>query len=162
MLKNQPDITLGYLADHIDHLPTLAKWFHDEWHGDAEGWSFDQTLEYIRKNDCNKEHLNITLIAMDKDQLVGSAQLMKEDLLPGWDHVGPWIGGLYVAPGYRHHGIAFRLGYTLITKAMNMGFEEIYMFTDKIHRLPQRHHMQTVGKATYGKKKVTIYKKELF
>lgn len=158
----KPKIDIGYLKDYPEHIEQVAFWFHEEWHGTEENWSFEETLDYIRKHDCNKDKLNITMIALDGDRMVGTIQLMADDLLPGWADVGPWIGGLYIDPDYRHHGIAYRLGYAMMSKAMNMGFDCMYMFTDSIHRLPQRHHARVVGQAAYAGKTVRIYKKDLF
>lgn len=155
--------TLHYLADRPEFIDQVAYWYWDEWHRHIEKWSLDYMKKIVRENHCNKDKLNINMIALDKDGTPAATMTLFEDeYLPGWEHKKPWLGGLYVAPEHRNKGLAYRLSYTLMNKAMNMGFEEVFLFTKEIHNLPRKHHFKAVGQEEYGGDMYTIYQKNIF
>ncbi len=153
--------TIHYLADKPEFIETVARWYWEEWHRDIEKWSLDYVTELVGLC-CNKNKLNINMIALTQNgEPAGAMSLLEDEFLPGWENKKPWLGGLYIAPKHRNKGLAYRLSYTLMNKAMNMGFDEVYLFTKEIHKLPQRHHFVPVGEQHYGEELYTIYRKDI-
>ena len=100
-------ITIGFLADHLDSIPPLAKWFRDQWPDYYAAWS-QAEMEQDFLEDGSRDHLPIRLIAFEANELAGTIILREhggEDL----PHFQPELGGLYVVESHRGHGIATEL-----------------------------------------------------
>ena len=87
-------ITIGFLADHLDTIPTLAKWFCDQWPDYYAGWS-QAEMEQDFLEDASRDHLPIRLVAFEFSELVGTIVLRNNgtEALPEFQ---PELGGLYV------------------------------------------------------------------
>ena len=114
------------LADRPDLIPTLARWFVDEW-GDVDGRPLPQVEEQLRGN-LGRDTVPMTWLAMEGDVLVGTISLDRHDL-PGFDHLSPWLACLYVVREHRQRGIARRLVEHLIGHAQRIGVPVVYLWT---------------------------------
>lgn len=154
--------TIQYLADHPQHIPIIAQWFYDEWVGPAEGWTYEQVEESVRSNDCFKDRMNVTYIALNQhNKPIGVVQLLDTIRLPGWDDATPWLDGLYVTQKYRHTGVAYALARRMLNKAEEMGFKELYAASAQMQTVLRNHHFGKIGQAQYGSQPITIYRKKL-
>ncbi len=71
-------MNIEYLADYKDTIPTLARWHFEEWlYLHPERTLSD--LERSIADKSNKEHIPISLIAMEKDKVIGSIELKTND-----------------------------------------------------------------------------------
>ena len=100
-------ITIGFLADYLDTIPTLAKWFRDQWpdyHADMS----QEEMEQDFLEDASRDRLPIRLIAFESNELAGTIILRQNgtETLPEFQ---PELGGLYVVASHRGHGIATEL-----------------------------------------------------
>lgn len=162
MLRNNDTFRIEYLADYPEHIPTIAQWFHEEWLRDSEGWTLEQTIRSVTDNDCFKNKLNVTFIALDKDNTpIGVIQLLDTVRIDGWEDCCPWIDGLYILPKHRNGRVPYALGYRLVQKATEMGFETLYAAAFDMKHILKLHHFSPLGETQYGDKTIHIYKKAL-
>ena len=118
---------IGYLADHPDFVPPLAARLLEHW----RPWTPEHTLETrIAKlrSQMNLDVLPIAFVAYSDLQVMGIASLRVHDLEARED-LTPWLGGVYVAPDFRHQGVGMALVGVVEDKARELGFEEIYLYT---------------------------------
>ena len=120
-------ITIGFLADYLDTIPTLAKWFRDQWpdyHADMS----QEELEQDFLGDASHDRLPIRLIAFESNELAGTIILRKNgtEMLPEFQ---PELGGLYVVASHRGHGIATELVRAGMKVALDQGYETVFATT---------------------------------
>ncbi len=119
-------ITISFLADYLDSIPTLAKWFRDQWPDYYANWS-EAELEQDFLEDASRDRLPIRLIAFESSELAGTIVLREqaETLL----EFQPELGGLYVVESHRGHGIATELVRAGMRVALDQGYEIVYATT---------------------------------
>jgi GNAT superfamily N-acetyltransferase len=105
-------------------IPTLTDWYQSEWEpyygkdgpGDARA-----DLE----SRCNRDELPIGLVAIENNQVLGTAAL---DLDVTTD-LKPSVVGLLVAPAYRRQGIATALLNAAEDLARQLGYSRLFVST---------------------------------
>jgi RimJ/RimL family protein N-acetyltransferase len=120
-------ITIGFLADHPDTIPTLANWFRDQWPGYYAKWS-QAELEQDFLEDTSRDRLPSRLVAFESNELVGTIVLREngnEDL----QEFQPELGGLYVVESHRGRGIGTELVQAGMKLALDQGYETVYATT---------------------------------
>ena len=120
-------ITIGFLADYPDTIPTLAKWFRDQWpdyHADMS----QEEMEQDFLEDASRDRLPIRLVAFESNELAGTIILRKNgtETLPEFQ---PELGGLYVVASHRGNGIATELVRAGMQLARNQGYESVFATT---------------------------------
>lgn len=117
-----------YLADHRDFIPTLARWTYEE-------WSYlhpERTLSDVERlisEGINKEHIPISLVAIDKGKVIGMIALKKSDFKARPD-LSPWLAGLYVNKLQRRKGVGTKLVREIENLAARLGASKLYLVTD--------------------------------
>lgn len=119
--------TIGFLADYLDTIPTLAIWFRDQWpeyHADMSQAELEQDF----LEDASRDRLPIRLVAFESNELVGTIILRNNgsETLPEFQ---PELGGLYVVESHRGHGIATELVQAGMKVALDQGYERVYATT---------------------------------
>jgi RimJ/RimL family protein N-acetyltransferase len=120
-------ITIGFLADYLDTIPTLAKWFRDQW-PDYYADMSQAELEQDFLDDASRDRLPIRLVAFESSELAGTIILRERgsETLPEFQ---PELGGLYVVESHRGHGIATELVRAGMKVALDQGYETVYATT---------------------------------
>ena len=120
-------ITIGFLADHTDTIPTLAKWFRDQWPDYFADWS-QAEMEADFLTDTSRDSLPSRLVAFESGELVGTIILRDSntEILPDFQ---PELGGLYVVESHRRHGIGTELIRAGMKLAIDQGYETVYATT---------------------------------
>ncbi len=87
-------ITIGFLADHPDTIPVLAKWFRNQWPDYYVDWS-QAEMEKDFLEDTSRDSLPCRLVAFESGELVGTVILRDSntEMLPEFQ---PELGGLFV------------------------------------------------------------------
>ena len=100
-------ITIGFLTDYPDIIPTLAKWFRDQWPDYYADMSQDQ-MEQEFLSEAFRDRLPARLIAFESSELAGTIVLREQgsETLPEFQ---PELGGLYVVERHRGRGIGTEL-----------------------------------------------------
>lgn len=120
-------ITIGFLADYPDTIPTLAKWFRHQWPDYYANMSQEQ-LERDFLEDASRNRLPIRLVAFESGELAGTIVLRENgtEVMPEFE---PELGGLYVAESHRGHGIATELIRAGMQVAHGQGYETVFATT---------------------------------
>ena len=129
-------ITIGFLADYPDTVPTLVKWFRDQWPDYFADMSQEE-MEQDFLEDAFRDRLPIRLIAFESSELAGTIVLREQgsDSLPEFQ---PELGGLYVVESHRGHGIATELVRAGMQVARDQGYETIFATTVVAARILER------------------------
>lgn len=119
---------IEYLADHPEHIPALAAWFHEQWSWFLPPESSAETIAAKFLTHLNRDAPPIALIALDGVELLGTASLRVHDM-DILTELSPWLGGVYVARNHRQKGVGRRLVRAVEQKALELGHRSIYLFT---------------------------------
>ena len=120
-------ITIDFLADHLDTIPTLTKWFRDQWpdyHADMSREEMEQDF----LEDASRDRLPIRLIAFESSELAGTI-ILRENGTGMPPEFQPELGGLYVVASHRGHGIATELVRAGMQVALDQGYENVFATT---------------------------------
>ena len=119
---------IEYLADHQDIVPTLARWSFDEWsylHPERTLSDVEQSIS----EGSNRENIPISLVAMEKREVVGMIALKTSDFKARPD-LSPWLAGLYVDKLQRRKGVGTKLVHEIEKLAGRLGASKLYLLTD--------------------------------
>ena len=145
-------IQIAWLADHLDLVPTVAQWFHEEWSHLHPGGSVEKTEKRISGR-LHRDQIPTIFIALQDRTPVGSAGLLEYDTSVDQTieraHIAdaargqadlkwletriiptPWLASVYVAPAYRRRGIATQLVRHNMQLAKRLGAETLYLYTE--------------------------------
>ncbi len=120
---------IDYLAEHPQHVPTLARWHHAEWGRVLHGWSLEVAQAELALH-TNGRAIPTTVVALDGEELLGSCSLLENDdeRIRAWS---PWLASLYVAPAARGGGVGRALVRRIEAEAAALGVPELYLYTSE-------------------------------
>ncbi|NMB78908.1 MAG: GNAT family N-acetyltransferase [Methanomicrobiales archaeon] len=116
-------ISLEPVADHPALFDTIAGWLWSEW-GTAKNKELYRSLVAHSQRDG----LPSISVALAGTTPVGTVGLLRTDLLSRQEFT-PWMAVLYVQPAWRSTGIATLLQKHVVTRAQDMGYKEIFLYT---------------------------------
>jgi N-acetylglutamate synthase-like GNAT family acetyltransferase len=123
-----PPFEILPLADRPELVPALAAGLLEEWRLVLPEHT-QETREARLRAHLNRDTLPITLVAVAADgSLAGTASLRATDL-HGREALGPWLGGVWVAPQHRRLGVGADLVRAIEALATGLGYRELYLFT---------------------------------
>ena len=95
-------MTVEYLADRREFIPTVARWHHTEWGHLRPGETVEDRAVRVER-DCGHREIPTTFVALAGHQCLGSASLVAcdMDIRPA---LTPWLSGVFVAPEHRRRG----------------------------------------------------------
>ena len=120
-------ITIEFLADHLDGIPTLAKWFREQWPDYYAGWS-PAEMEQDFLEDASRDRLPSRLVAFESGKLAGTIVLRGHGARISREFE-PELGGLYVIESHRGHGIGTELVRAGMQLALDQGYETVVATT---------------------------------
>ena len=120
-------ITIGFLADYPDTIPTLAKWFREQW-PDYYAAMSQAELEQDFLEDASRDRLPTRLVAFQSSKLAGTIILRKQRN-ETFSEFQPELGGLYVVDSHRGRGIATELVRAGMQVAREQGYETVFATT---------------------------------
>jgi GNAT superfamily N-acetyltransferase len=148
---------IQFLADRSDAVPTVADWYFKEWGYKEPGNSIAATCERLRGK-LNREVLPIPLVAVDGDEtILGCAQLKFHEMENVFPDRKFWLGGVYVSPQARGHGVASALVGRAAELAQNINLPGLWLQTEAIDGgLYSRLGWDIVEKVSYRGEEVTV------
>jgi N-acetylglutamate synthase-like GNAT family acetyltransferase len=149
---------LEYLADHISHLPQLAKWHHAQFGYLNPANTVERYVERLTAS-LQGSDLPTTFVALRDDTLLGSASLVRQTITH--PHLSPWLSSVYVDPQYRGGGIASALVGRVERAAAEMGLQKIYLFTPGSEKLYARLGWELMEYSQHHELKIAIMSKVL-
>jgi predicted N-acetyltransferase YhbS len=150
---------IDYLANHPELIPTIAEWHTREWGDVPPLATVADRIEKFRGH-LNRDRIPLTLVAVDDDELLGSASLVEEDL-PGRDDLMPWLASVYVAPEHRRRGVGSKLVRQIVAKASELNVRELYLFTWSQERLYENLGWRVLERTVLADRQVVIMGIEL-
>jgi RimJ/RimL family protein N-acetyltransferase len=151
--------TIGFLADYLDTIPTLAKWFRNQW----PDYYADRSQEEVEQGffeDASYSHLPIRLIAFESNELAGTIILRERGslTLPGFQ---PELGGLYVVEAHRGHGIGTELVRAGMKLALDQGYETVYATTATAAGILERLGWEFIQTIVHHDEQLLLYRCKL-
>lgn len=119
--------TLEYLDQHLDAIPALARWHHDEWHTITPDLRIADRIRAFETR-ARRGGVPTAVVAVAESQVVGLACLVAADI-ESHDHLTPWLATLLVAPQVRGHGIGSALAERIASEARTLSAQELFLFT---------------------------------
>ena len=156
-----PDIRIDYLANHPAVADGLAKISWTEWRSiyEARRDTFADVLKACRER-MNIDHLPLALVAFDGDKLVGTVSLKPQDLEVR-PELTPWLGGLFVAPEWRHRGVASLLLKRAVEEARRLKLAKLYLWTSSAEGLYRKLDWQPVERLDYCGRRIVVMRSDL-
>ena len=148
-------ITISCLADHLDTIPTLAKWFRDQWPAYYADWS-QAEMEQDFLEDTSRDSLPCRLVAFKSGELAGTVILRDSntETLPEFQ---PELGGLYVKESHRGHGIGTALVQAGMGLAHDQGYKTIYATTVNAAGILERSGWEFVKMISHRDEQLKLY-----
>jgi len=100
-------IEFAPLTKHREFIPTLAEWHQREWGYLNPMKTVASRVEEFEAH-LSEDLIPSTIVAMEDDELLGSASLVESDL-DSRPEIGPWLASVYVCPQHRRRGIGGQL-----------------------------------------------------
>lgn len=152
-------ITIGFLADHLDTIPTLMKWFRAQW-PDYHAAMSDEEMEQDFLEDASRDRLPIRLVAFQSSELAGTI-ILRETNTKMPPEFQPELGGLYVAESHRGHGIATKLVQAGMQLARDQGYEFVYATTEAAAGILERLGWEFLQTVMYQDGPTALYRCKL-
>lgn len=152
-------ITIAFLADYLDTIPTLAIWFREQWPDYFAKWS-QAELEADFLEDASRDRLPIRLLAFESAELAGTI-ILREMGNEALAEFQPELGGLYVVGSQRGQGIGSELVRAGMEVAREQGFERVYATTTAAAGILERLGWEFVKTVVYSDGEHTLYRCEL-
>ncbi|MEN3370589.1 MAG: hypothetical protein V7609_2732 [Verrucomicrobiota bacterium] len=120
-------LSIEFLADRPDALPTLAQWQHNEWGHYRAGDTVEKRSARLREG-CNRDQIPLTVVALDNGEVIGSASLVAHDMETRME-LTPWLAGVFVGPEHRRCGIGAQLVRRIMADATALKVPLLYLYT---------------------------------
>lgn len=150
---------IGYLADHPDAIPMLARWSHEEW----ANLHPDRTIADVERlmiERSNKTKIPLCLVALESGNVIGMIALKSQDL-ESRPSLSPWLAGLYVKKEHRNRGVGKTLVSALEKTAISMGVSRLYLYTPGQEAFYLRLGWSVREHTQWNDQLVTVMEKEL-
>ena len=120
-------MTIEYLADHPEALPTLARWQHGEWGHTNPGDTAEARRARLQSY-SNRDRIPLTVVALENGEVLGSASLIAHDMETRME-LSPWLASVFVGEPYRRKGIGAELVRRIMAEAGNIEVPLLYLYT---------------------------------
>jgi GNAT superfamily N-acetyltransferase len=153
---NSPTIRIDYLSEHAELAGELAKFSWGEWQPiyEQRGQTFADALKSYRER-AQRDGLPLALVAFAAEQLIGTVSLKPQDL-DIRPEITPWLGGLFVVPEWRYHGIASLLMERAVDEARRLKLPRLFLWTSSAEALYLRLGWRVVERTGYCDKTIVI------
>jgi GNAT superfamily N-acetyltransferase len=108
-----------------NEINVIVDWLWSEW---GTKNNFNYWKSWVESS-MFTDKIPQTFVAVENDKVLGTISLWRCDLQSRQD-IFPWLGGLYVDGIYRKQGIGAALQKHAFEVAHNLGYKELYMFTE--------------------------------
>ena len=124
-MANDEETSIAELLERPDFIPTVVRWFRQEW-PDARN---DAAIEERLCGSRRRGTLPLALIAVSNSAPIGfvSLTLYERGIEQSRPH---WIDALYVEPPCRGQGIARQLVHAAEEKSLVLGLTELFALTE--------------------------------
>ncbi|MCB9110655.1 MAG: GNAT family N-acetyltransferase [Anaerolineales bacterium] len=153
-------ITIEFLADHLDAIPTLIKWFRDQWPDYYEDLS-PAEMEQDFLEDVSRNSLPSRLVAFEDNALAGTIVLRENGgTMP--PEFRPELGGLYVVESHRRRGIATELVRAGMKLALDQGYETVFATTVSAAGILEHLGWEFIKTVVHSDGELSLYRCKLY
>ena len=124
--------TIVTLADRPDLAPIVSDWIWHEW-SRHDGYSFDETLDYIKASSARKD-IPQTFVLLIDGKPVGTSSLVTSDMKER-PNLTPWMASVFVIPEARRRGYVIPLIQAVQAAAMAASVPTLWLHTDSAARI---------------------------
>lgn len=153
------DFHLDYLVDHVDCIPTLAKWTFDEWGHQSPRSSLGSFIEEWHSW-LNKSAPPVAFVGLLHARPIGCSVIKIRELDP-FPQYTFWLGGVYVQVEYRNQGIGSLIVEQSISKASELGLDQIYLYTHSHEHFYSKLGFTPVERPQFQGRTIVIMRKML-
>jgi len=149
-------IKIDLLKNHLKAIPALTKIWREVL---GQVWIPAVSIEQVEQKflqHLNDQTLPLTFVALHNNIPVGMCSLRENDGIR--PDLMPWLASLVVAPSYQKQGIAKKLMDVTKQKALELGFEKLYLFAfdPTIPDYYARHGWKKIGVDEFNDHPVTV------
>jgi GNAT superfamily N-acetyltransferase len=147
-------LTIAYLSDHPEAVPTLAAWFAREW-GDGSPATTQAAIAERLATKAGPPELPITLVALLESEPVATATLKfrEIDWAPEADY---WLGSVYVRDDLRGRGFGRAIIAAAQAAAADAGHAPLHLYSPAKAALYRRLGWEPVGETVANGKQATV------
>jgi predicted N-acetyltransferase YhbS len=149
-------VTIRYLADHLEVIPTLAEGFRAQWPDYFANWTLAE-IELSFREDARRQGIPVRLVAFDKGVMAGTI-VLRDQAIQTQPEYSPALGGLYVLEKHRRCGIGTELVRTGMDVARRQGFEVVYATTVMAAGILERLGWVVVKELAHDGEQLTLYR----
>ena len=120
-------LTIAYLDQHADAIPTLAAWHHEAWSALTPHLSVVERIAGFQAR-ARRGSVPTGFVALADGVVAGMACLVACDV-ESHGHLTPWLASVLVGPAYRRQGIGAALTRRATDEASALGASTLYLFT---------------------------------
>jgi GNAT superfamily N-acetyltransferase len=146
-------MTIIPLAERPEVIPTLARWFHDEW-SSFDGRPVETIAQQLQSN-LNRDVIPITFLAVSGAELLGTISIEVSDLPPR-DDLSPWLASHYVEPAFRRAGVGSALVRHVLDFARARGLPELYLWTPGSPEFYAQRGWTVFDRMQYARQPITL------
>lgn len=150
---------IKYLKDYKEWIPTIAKWFYDEWGHLYPELDIDKIILRLHKR-TNVDIIPLALVALENRAVIGTASLKKFDMDTRMQY-SPWLASVYVSEKWRGKGIGTSLVRVIEDKAKEIGVKILYLYTPDAQNFYAKLGWRELESTEYRGQDVTIMIKKL-
>jgi GNAT superfamily N-acetyltransferase len=147
------------LVERPQAINQLALWHFVQWGVMNPASTVERRRERLQTH-LQRGRVPQTFIAVDGEQLLGSASLVAADL-PSHDNLSPWLASVYVDPPFRNRGIGAALVQAVVEEARSLRFPLLYLFTPDRARFYAGLGWETIEQSRWHDMAVTIMQYDL-
>ena len=147
-------LTIELLADHPEHVETLARWHCEEDGrlGDREWLDF---WSRQLRSECGRARIPVAFVALDGDAPVGHVSLVEHNM-DSHPELSPWLAGTLVHPAHRGKGIGTELVRHAVERAAVLGVVRLFLYTERARRLYENLGWTHLHDETYEGERVAV------
>lgn len=121
-------VSIEHLTDHKHRIPTIAKWYFDEWGRDEQNYNYESMITRLERG-LTKDSIPMSLVAIEDSKTIGAAQLKIREMPMFPDRVH-WLGGVYVDQSFRGQRVGEQLCEAAKEFAVSLGVKKLYLQTE--------------------------------
>ena len=124
-------LSFAYLADRLEAVPQIARWWFDEWGHTRPGDSVEALASRVRGL-LNRDQLPIQVVAILENRIAGVAVLKLHEMFDRYPEKDFWLGDVFVAPEFRGQGIGSALAMRIVEIAKSRGIGSLHLQTQNL------------------------------
>jgi GNAT superfamily N-acetyltransferase len=152
-------LSIEYLADYPQFLPTVAAWDFGEW-GHHAPTKTVQDYEAGFRNRLNRNTIPLTVIGLWDGIPAGMSSIFDQDM-DIHPELTPWLAAVYVAADHRSLGIGSKLVGAIEEIASHLRIARLYLWTPDKEHFYSRLGWSVLERPVYFNQPVALMSKEI-